>query len=194
MSWKNPTKKEAEDAYSQAKSKYQNAAESYIHNKRELESIESERKSQLAKGYSTVKEKISFEKRIEQIEEVIRMLSPGGAADEAIRRANSSAKTAEEAFSKYLYCSGIKSPSISSAYKCPTVEEHPDSYDALQKIKKEKTRLEQAVRELQSKLKALEQETDALTKKINSLVSTQTDLSKIMKGCSYEMNHYKKYI
>ena len=194
MSWRNPTKKEAEEAYGNAKSKYRNAAESYTHNKKELESLQSERNKQILKGSSSTLKKISFEKRIKQIEEIIHMLSPGGAVDDAISAANNAARKDEEYLAKSLNCSGIRSPLISETFKCPTVEENAYSYGALQAIKKEKNRLEQAVRELQSKLNALEQETKALTDKMNSLASAQTDLSKIMKSCSFEMNHYKKYV
>ena len=96
MSWRNPTKKEAEESYGNAKSKYRNAAESYIHNKKELESLQSERNKQILKGSSSTLKKISFEKRIKQIEEIIHMLSPGGAVDDAISAANNAARKDEE--------------------------------------------------------------------------------------------------
>ncbi len=194
MSWRNPTKKEAEDAYGSAKSRYANAAESYIQNNRQLESCYADYKSCNSKLSSAKSDKISFEKRIEQIEEVIRMLSDDGVVDEAVDKANVAAQRAEEAVEKNIVCEGIKSPSIGSIFKCPKVSENQYSAEAVSELKKEKARLEQALTELDSKLNSMEQEMEALTSKMNSLTSIQTDLSKTMKSCSFEMQHFKKYV
>lgn len=194
MSWKNPTQKEAEEMYSQAKAKYQNTAESYLRNKKLLDAYERERNSLAGKGQYAEDKKAGLQKKIDQIEAVISYLSPGGSLDELVYIANQAARSSEESLSGSLKCSGIQSPPVSKAFRCPSVYENVHSYNALEILRKEKSRMEQELTELMSKLASFTEEMEALRNKINSINSTQKDLSKIMNNCTYEMQHYKKYI
>ena len=194
MSWKNPTPKEAEEMYSQAKSKYQNTAESYLRNKKLLDAYESERDSLSGKGQYAEDKKAGLQKIIDQIEVVLSFLSPAGRIDELVYLANKAARSSEESLSDSLKCSGIQSPPVSKAFRCPTVFENRHSNNALEIMRKEKSRIEQELAELMSRLDSYTEEIGALTNKINSINSTQKDLSKIMNNCTYEMQHYKKYL
>ena len=194
MGWKNPTKQEAQDAYDRAKSSYRNTAEDYVQNNRQLEDCYSQYRDCSAKVDAARSEKLNFEKRIEQIGEVIRILDDGGAADEAVANANSALEKAEENMSKRLKCTGIQSPAIKETFRCKTVKENQYSNAALESLKKEKARLEQAVQDVNSKLNAMEQNAQELTNKMNSLTATQADLSRKMKNLSFNMTHYKNYI
>ncbi len=194
MKWNNCSKEEAQEAYDYAKNRYQHAAESYLSDKKQYEACYSEYKSYSSKLDSVRSDTINFEKRIEQMDDVLKMLNSGGAVEDAANAANSSLKTAEEDLSKSLKHYSIPSPSISKTFECVPADRQLDSLSAIRVIEKEKRRLEQALADLKSKLRSMEQETDALTKKMNSLASGQADLSKKMKQYTFEMNHFKKYV
>ena len=118
MSWKNPTRSEAEEAYSQAKTKYQNAAESYLRNKKLLASCEQERDSLSGRGKNAQARKTGLLSRIEQIEVVISFLAPAGRIDELVYLANKAARSAEESLSGSLKCSDIQFPPVAEAFRC----------------------------------------------------------------------------
>lgn len=193
MKWNNCTQEEAQEAYDYAKSRYQNAAEEYLYNKKKLDSYYSSCSGLSNQTESMRSEKLNFEKRIAQIGDILTLLADGGKVDDAVDRANKAAKVAEAAMAQTIVCSGVNSPSLSSIFRCPTVSENTHSMTARTELNKEKSRLEQALIDVNAKLNALELELQQMTSQMNSLAAMQNDLSRTMKACSYEMNHYKKY-
>lgn len=194
MKWNNCSQEEAQEAYDSLKSKYKASAEEYLQSKKQYSACYSEYKTYSQKMEPSRSEKLSFERRIEQIQDIIRMLEQDGSVDSMIGLTNSFMAVTDAVFKRSLLCSGIAAPKIAERFRCPRVEEVSGSQQALDELKKEKARLEQALTELNSKINAMEQEVAALTSKMNSLIQTQTSLSKTMKNCTYEMNHYKKYL
>ncbi len=194
MSWANPTKKQAEDGYGNAKAKYQSAAENYVQTSRQIQGCYADYKNCSAKADSMRSEKLNFEKRVADIESIIRMLESGGVVDDTVKTANDAAKRSEEVFSKNFTCSDVPLPSISETFKFQTVEQNQHSSAALRELKNEKARLEQALQEVDSKLKAMDQNVEELTKKMSDLTAMQSKLSSTMKSCSFEMNHYKRFV
>lgn len=192
MKWNNCSKEEAQEAYDSAKSKYSNAALEYCQGKKQLDACYTEYKSYSSKMDSVKSEKLSFERRIEQLGELISFLD--NKMDDIIGDSNKTTQENENYIKGKINCSGYAFPEISKIFRCQSVAENSYSSQALQAMKKEKARLEQAVADVNSKLNAMEQEAEALTKKMSSIASAQASLSKTMKACSYEMNHYKKYV
>ena len=193
MKWSNCTQAEAQEAYDYAKSRYKGAAEEYLYNKKKIDSCYSAYSGMASRTEETRSEKLSFERRIAEMEDIIRLISDGGMVDSAVEEANNAAKAAEDALAQSIVCSGVNSPPLSSIFRCPTVSENSYSLTALNELKKEKARLEQALAEVNAKLNALELEVQQLTSQINSLAAEQSRLSRQMNACSFEMNHYKKY-
>ncbi|MBR1481567.1 MAG: hypothetical protein IJ598_01220 [Ruminococcus sp.] len=193
MKWNNCTPEEAQEAYDYAKSRYQNAAEEYLSNKKKLDAFYGARGGLSAQTASVRGDKLNFEKRIEEIGDILTLLSDGGKVDEAVGQANAAAKVAEAAMAQSIVCSGVNSPSLASIFRCPTVSENTHSVTARDELRKEKNRLEQALADINAKLNALELELQQMTGQMNALASMQNDLSRTMHACSYEMNHYKKY-
>lgn len=193
VKWNNCTQTEAQEAYDYAKSKYRGAAEEYLGNKKKLDSYYDEYRGMTAQADSFRSEKLSFEKRIEDIGEVISLLGEDGPVENAIAEANRAAKYAEGEFARSIVCSGVNSPPLGSIFSCPTVTENSYSLTALNELKKEKARLEQALAEVNAKINAMELEAERLMSQMNSLAVTQNELSRTMKNCSFEMVHYKKY-
>ena len=194
MSWNNPTPEEAEEAYAQAKSRYETAAESYLQNKKKIETYKQEYDDIYSKAMAWGLKKNKLEKKMEKLLEIKAMLEPGGAVDKAVAEVNSELRWAEDNLKKNLVCTNIQSPTVSQAFRCPTVEQHPDSLEARQLLRQVRYRYDQEIEEVESKMKTIESEADELKRKLNSYTDTQSQLSKIMKDCSYEMNHYKKYL
>lgn len=192
--WYNCSQSEAQDGYDTAKQRYNNAAYELSQTKSRYESCLKEYSSQRQKLDSASRDKINFQKRIEQIENVIKMLSEGGDINDAVENANSAAKKAEEYLSGSIKCSGINSPSISKTFGCRKVEEDPDSANALAEFKKEKSRLEQSVAEVESQLRAMEEMVDNLRKQVTGLETMQHSAQRTMKMSAYEMSHFKKYL
>ena len=193
MGWNNCTREEAREAYDAAKSRYSRSAEEYVGCSRKLDACYADYSRTNAKADSMRSDKINFEKRAEQIGDVIRLLDDNGPVNEKIEESNKAAQVAEDAFAKSIVCSGVNCPPLSRIFKTPYVSENSYSVTALTMLKKEKARREQALREVNAQLNALELEAQQLQSQMNSLAQTQASLSKIMNACTYDMNHYKKF-
>ena len=193
MSWNNCTQAEAREAYDAAKSRYGRSAEEYVRNSRKLDACYADYSRTNAKADSMRSDKINFEKRAEQIGDIIQQLDDNGKVNDKIEEANEAAKSVESALSWSIKCSGVNCPPLGTIFKTPYVSENSYSMTALSMLKKEKARLEQALRDISAQLNALELEAQQLQSQMNSLAQTQQDLSRIMNACTYDMNHYKKF-
>ena len=194
MGWNNCTQTEAQDCYDAAKSRFSNAAEEYTSAGKKLGACEDAYKRTSAQADSMRSDKLNFEKRVEQIGDVIRDLDVEGRVNTDIYESNRFAGVVEENFAESIICSGVNCPSITRALRTPFVSENQFSLTALSELKKEKRRLEQAIRDVNAKLSAMEQEMEELNKQMNALTQLQADLRKVINGSVYEMNHYKKYL
>ena len=194
MGWNNCTQAEAQDCYDAAKSRFSNAAEEYTSAGKKLGACEDAYKRTSAQADSMRSDKLNFEKRVEQIGDVIRDLDVEGRVNTDIYESNRFAGIVEANFAESIICSGVNCPSITQALKTPFVSENRFSLNALNELRKEKARLEQAIRDVNAKLNALEQEMEALNKQMNALVQVQADMKKVIGASIYDMAHFKKYM
>ena len=194
MGWNNCTQAEAQDCYDAAKSRFNNAAEEYTSAGKKLGACEDAYKRTSAQADSMRSDKLNFEKRVEQIGDVIRDLDVEGRVNTDIYESNRFAGIVEANFAESIICSGVNCPSITQALKTPFVSENRFSLNALNELRKEKARLEQAIRDVNAKLNALEQEMEALNKQMNALVQVQADMKKVIGASIYDMAHFKKYM
>ena len=198
MSWNNPTQEEAGECYSNARTRYVNAANQYNSNNRTMDSYRSQVSSVNNQYCSCRSNKINFQKRIKEIGSIINILEGSGGffsanVPSAIGTAGNAVQKADESFRQCIRCDGISAPDMSEVFKCKTVQEDNDSSESLQGYKSEKARLEQAVEELDRNMKQLEAKADELVRNINDLAVRQQSLKKTMMGSAFEMAHYKKY-
>ena len=194
MGWNNCTQAEAQDCYDAAQSRFNNVAEEFISAGKKIHGYGDVYRQTAAQAESMRSDKLNFEKRVEQIGDVIRDLDVEGRVNTDIQEANRFAGVVEENFAESIICSGVNCPSITRALRTPFVSENQFSLTALSELKKEKRRLEQAIRDVNAKLSAMEQEMEELNKQMNALTQLQADLRKVINGSVYEMNHYKKYL
>ena len=198
MSWSNPSPKEAEDSYYSAKNSYANAANQRSASERAQSNYIAEKNSCASALQSSQSEKTNFEKRIAGIGEIIKALegAGGGGLDvpSAISSVNTAAGNASESFRSAIQCAEISQANLSEVFRSKSVDEDANSSGALSAYKSEKTRLEQAVAELERKIASLFSSIDSLSSKINACNIAQANYSRTMSSAAYEMNHFKKYM
>lgn len=200
MSWANPSPSEAAEMYSYFKHKYEDAANQKRASERLESSYVSQKNSAVSQLNAANSQRVNLEKRLEGVEKIIKMLEGSGgwftsSIPEAIDKAKSKLKQADSSYrSSIRVIGGTTSASIESAFAIKTVEEDPNSANALSEFKKERTRIEQAITELQSQINNLSSLISSLTSSINACNQTQASLQSAMNSYAYDMNHYHGFM
>ena len=199
MSWSHPTASEAEEYYSYYKKRYNEAAIQKKASENKEENYRSQKNSNKAQIKNMKSQKINFEKRIEDIEKIIKMLEGGSFVfndvPEKISKANSKLDNVGESYLKSVKVTGGGSKaSFESAFSVKSVQADSYSAAALQQLKKEKTRVEQEINNMSKKINSLTASIDELNKKINSCNNYQRTLRSNMFSYAYEMNHFKRFM
>ena len=200
MSWFNPTSEEASEAYSYYKNRYSSAASQRNASIRQEQSYSAERSAANSQMSSLSAQKLNFEKRLEGIENIIKMLEGSGGwfsanVPSAIFKAVSSIQKADTSYHQSIRMTGgSAAASLETAFKTKTVEEDNNSASALQGYKAEKARLEQSIAELKAQIAALSSLISSLSSKISECNAVQAALQTTMNASAYEMNHYRRFM
>ncbi len=132
-------------------------------------------------------QKINFEKRIQDIERIVRMIED---MDRQISNANQKAQETDEAYSKCIHCDGYSSASFADTFKVKSVHEDSDIVSAIDKLKNEKARLERELENLRKEIAANQQMVFDLQKQINTCAVGSAQCSARMATKSFEMSYY----
>lgn len=200
MSWANPSPSEAAEMYSYYKHKYEDAANQKRASERLESSYVSRKNSTVSQLNAASSQRVNLEKRLEGVEKIIKMLEGSGgwftsSVPEAIDKAKSKLKQADSSYrSSIRVIGGTTAASIETAFAIKSVEEDPNSANALSEFKKERTRVEQAITELQSQINNLSSLISSLTSSINACNQTQASLQSAMNSYAYDMNHYHGFM
>ena len=200
MSWSNPSPDEATDAYYSARNRYYNAANQKSASERQEQGYISERNSARNQISSINTQRINFEKRLEGIEKIIKMLEGNGGwfttnVPNTITQANKTLKSADESYrSSIRVTGGAPAASLETTFNVKTVEGDTNSASALDKFKSEKARLEAEIAELKRRLASLNDLVNTLNGKINNCNAIQDSLRRTMNSSIYDMNHYRQYM
>lgn len=200
MSWANPSPSEAAEMYSYYKHKYEDAANQKRASERLESSYDSQKNSAVSQLNAASSQRVNLEKRLEGVEKIIKMLEGSGgwftsSVPEAIDKAKSKLKQADSSYrSSIRVIGGTTAASIETAFAIKSVEEDPNSANALSEFKKERTRIEQAITELQSQINNLSGLISSLTSSINACNQTQASLQSAMNSYAYDMNHYHGFM
>lgn len=200
MSWANPSPSEAAEMYSYYKHKYEDAANQKRASERLESSYVSQKNSAVSQLNAASSQRVNLEKRLEGVEKIIKMLEGSGgwftsSVPEAIDKAKSKLKQADSSYrSSTRVIGGTTAASIETAFAIKSVEEDPNSANALSEFKKERTRIEQAITELQSQINNLSSLISSLTSSINACNQTQASLQSAMNSYAYDMNHYHGFM
>lgn len=199
-SWSNPSSEDAQEAYDYYKGKYNSAANQKIASQNKENRYISDRKNAVSDKNACISQKINFEKRLEGIEKIIKMLEGNGgwfSADvpEDIEKAQKALSKVDSSFRGCIKMTGgVSAASLEEAFEIKSVESDSNSASALQAFRNEKSRLEQEIENLKKKINELSSLVDSLTKQIRACDAEQRALQASMNSYAYDMNHYKKYI
>ncbi len=198
MSWYNPTPDEATDAYTANKNKYADAASQLRASQRQEDNYRAAQRSAVAQQANLASQKLNFEKRLEGIQKIVKMLEGSGGwfstnVPEAIADGTRTLRKLDDSYRKSIRCD-TPATSLEAALGVPTVEGDPRSAAALQSYKNEAVRLEQSIQQINSQLASLAAQIATLAKNIQACDAAQSALRRVMNGASYEMNHYKPYM
>jgi len=201
MSWSNPTPDEASDSYYHYKNKYTNAANDLRACRAQNDNLSGQVSSLNTQMGNISSQKLNFEKRLEGIEEIIKMMEGTSigwfsvGVPEAISRANRSLNEADSAYhSCMVVTDGPSAASLTQAFETKTVEGEASSSAALQQYKAEKARLEQAIENLKRQLANIGNAIDTINAQIRNNSATIDSLRNVMNSSAYEMDHYKKFM
>lgn len=194
MSWSNPSLDEATEAYSYHKNLYYNAASQREASIRQENRYISERNAAKSQMSDLSSQKLNFEKRLEGIKRIIKMLENSGSVPSSISKVVRTVKKTDESFRTAIKFDNGLVVSIEDAFKTKSVEEDGNSASALQAYKNEKTTLEQNIENLKRQIASLSEQISSLTSQINACNSLQSSLKRTMNSSAYEMNHYRKYM
>lgn len=203
MSWYNPSQDEAADEYYSSKNRYTNAANQRYAAARAAESCCAEKTQALSAINSCQIDKLNFERRIEDIRQIVYALEGGAGSlvsaigadiPTLISRFNKSVEQTDSSYRGSIFCRDIKPISWCGVFQNKNVGDDSLLSGALEMFKNEITRLENALRDLEVQMNNLHRMVDELTSKINMYTVEQDHCRSIMISSAYEMNHFKLYM
>ena len=200
MSWFNPSQEEATEAYEYYQSRYYAAASERNASIRQEQELASQKSAASAMMNDLSTQKLNFEKRLEGIVKIIRMLDGSGGwfsenVPDTISKAMSSIQKTDASYRKSIRMTGgMAAASLESAFRTKTVEADPRSASALQSYRAEKARLEQSIADLKNQIASLSSQISSLSRQISACSAAQASCKNAMNTSAYEMNHYRKYM
>lgn len=200
MSWYNPSQEEAIEEYIYYQNKYYNAASQRNTSMQQEQAYILQKNAATTKMNDLSEQKLNFEKRLEGIIKIIKMLEGSGDwfatnVPSTISKATSAIQKADTSYKKSIRMTGgIAAASLETVFAVKTVEGDHRSASALQAYKSEKTRLEQSIVDLKNQIASLSSQISELSKQISACSAAQVSYKNIMNSSAYEMNHYRKYM
>lgn len=194
-----PTPAEAADEYAYYKYKYSNAAEQKYASERQEEAYYEQKNAAASQLSDATSRKLNFEKRLEGIGNIIKMMEGGGGlfstdVPGAISKTASKLQDADRSYKSCIRDTTTAAASLEAAFETKTVEGDANSSSALQQFRAEKTRLEQALEEIRSQIASLSSTISSLNSMISSCDSYQSYLRSVMNNCTCEMDYYRRYM
>lgn len=197
MSYITPSAEEADKYYYYFKNQYNEAArQKNYYDNREADCYRERNKtaSQLAASKS---EKLNLEKRVYDIEAIIKMLEGTLFSlvnvPSYIEKANKAVSETDKSYRSCIKVSGLGTASIESAFKVPTVEGDVHSSNALNILKREKTITEQKIENLKASINSMTEIINGLNREINNCNLQEAVLSTKMVNSSIQIQYFQKF-
>ena len=183
--------------YYASRNRYIKAANQLDSTKKALKSCRAEKTKALSDISSCRSNKLNFEQRIEDIKSIIAVIEGtsvsgilgsvlGVTVPESISSFNKMAQETDQSYRESIRCGDIASACVHEVFRSLTVEEDGNLSNALQGLKNEVTRIEQALR--------LYNRIDELTSQINSYNIDVSHCHREVLSSSFEMAHFRKYM
>lgn len=187
------TPEEAEDEYYNQRSICNSARNSYESARSQRNAVENQWGSCSNSIDSCRAQKLDFERRLHELQEIVALMErtsgdncPNGAAD----RANNTARTANGLYSDSVRCSGVPNNDIAQAFRTQSVTENAFSGRALELLRAEAQRLEEAIRRLNEQIRRLEEEAERLRRQAEELSNQMQGCLARIDECTYSMHHF----
>ena len=187
----------AESDYYEAKRSYNRA----VAERQSLRNQESACCSARANATSNIQNaqtnKINFEKRLAEIEKIIKMLDGSGGwfsanVPSSIENANKQLSKADESFKKCMTCTGYPPAELTEVFKTLRVDEDANTSQALDMLKKEKIRLETEIQNLKKSIAENQQIVQNMIKQLASISFAKIANTKTIAFAAYDMQAAKK--
>jgi len=141
--------------------------------------------------------KINFEKRLAEIEKIIKMLDGSGGwfsanVPSSIENANKQLSKADESFKKCMTCTGYPPAELTEVFKTPRVDEDANTSQALDMLKKEKIRLETEIQNLKKSIAENQQIVQNMIKQLATINFAKIANTKTVAFAAYDMQAAKK--
>ena len=130
--------------------------------------------------------KKNLEARLEDVKQILSLLD--GSVTSHISDANRSAVSAGEKYVEAIICSTITSSSIQEAYKTHSVQSESNSCDTYDRCKAEKRRLEEAIIQIQEKIREVDAKIAALESGLRSAANSYADISRTVNRIQGQLN------
>lgn len=188
---------EAEEQYARSRQSYYDAEQRRAQLGNQIDNYQQQKRYAAAQISSARGEKTNFEKRLRGIEEIIKVLEGSGwfseNAPQSIDKANSALQSANSNYQQCIQLTNGTPPAadMEETFRAKSVEDDPNSGEALRAYRQERDRLQQAIIDLNNKINACYAEMDSLTKKISVCSAEQSSARRIMMYNACEMARCK---
>lgn len=130
--------------------------------------------------------KKNLEARLEDVKQILLLLD--GSVTSHISDANKSAISASEKYTGAIICSTVTSSSIQEAYKTLSVQSESNSCDTYDRCKAEKKRLEEAIIQIQQKIREIDTKIAALESGLRSAANSYSEISRTVNRIQGQLN------
>ena len=193
-------KRKGQDEFLAARKSYVDAAQAKAYWAGEEQDARNEKKRTASAISNSRTDKLNFEKRLKDIQNIIRMLegTAGGLFSTnvpgSIRGANVSLRTTNENYHRSIQLIGGGSADIEDAFRAKSVEEDRYSSSALNEYKNAARDLEEKIENLKRQIATLSGQMDALSQKISNCSAQQNAANWKMVTSSYDMARTKHFM
>ena len=189
------TKDQAAENFFNARDTYTKAATEKAYWANQEENARNAKNYAAAQISSSRSEKINFEKRLQGIRDIIKMLEGGGFfstdVPATIRDANTTLTSTNDSYHKCIRLSEGGAADMENVFQAQSVPDDQNSGRALEEFKAAARELDAAIKDLERRIANLEGQMGELTKKINACSAEQASLRKTMWSSSYDMLRYR---
>ena len=191
------TPEQAEEEYQRSRNRYQEAAYQKTYWSNQEQELRNQKKYTADVIKSDNSKRVNFEKRLDGIEKIIKILEGDGVFTSSVPRsitnANQSLQSANHQYLKCIQLSGGSgAANMEDSFKAPTVQGDTNSSQALEAYKNAKIKLEQDIKDLKAQIALLSGQMDDLSRKISNASTQQWSARSAMISSAYDMVRYKR--
>ena len=186
------TQEEAAEQFARSKKSYYEAEQRRAQLSNQMDNYRAEKKYAAAQISNARGERTNFEKRLRGIEDIIKVLEGTGwfseNAPQSISKANSALQSANSDYQQCIRLSGgVSAADMEGTFRAKSVEEDPNSGQALDAYRQERERLAREIENLNRMIDGFSAQMSELTGKMNACAAEQSAVRRSMMSSACEM-------